>query len=180
RSAAVPRPLSIPPRRSSDLTLARGRELGYVETLLGRRRSVLELRSGDRAVREAAERMTYNMPVQGTAADIMKIAMLRVAPALAALGGRLLLQVHDEIVAEVPEANAERAAAEVGRLMPEAYPLRVPLVASVGLGRAGAEQAGVRARGWPAGRGYGRPGASSTDRRTDSEAGSRSATGAGG
>ena len=122
-------------RRYIDETLARGRELGYVETLLGRRRSVLELRSGDRAVREAAERMTYNMPVQGTAADIMKIAMLRVAPALAALGGRLLLQVHDEIVAEVPEANAERAAAEVGRLMSEAYPLRVPLVASVGLGR---------------------------------------------
>lgn len=121
-------------RRYIDETLARGRELGYVETLLGRRRSVLELRSADRAVREAAERMGYNMPVQGTAADIMKLAMLRLAPALAELGGRLLLQVHDEIVAEVAEASAERAAAEVERIMSSVYPLRVPLVARVGLG----------------------------------------------
>ncbi len=122
-------------RRYIDETLARGRELGYVETLLGRRRSVLELRSPQRQVREAAERMTYNMPVQGTAADIVKIAMLGLAPALQELGGRLLLQVHDEIVAEVPHGVAERAAAEVERLMADAYPLRVPLVASVGVGR---------------------------------------------
>ncbi len=117
-----------------DETLARGRELGYVETLLGRRRSVLELRSTDRATREAAERMTFNMPVQGSAADIMKLAMLQLAPALAGLGGRLLLQVHDEIVAEVPEGRAAEAAETVRQLMAAVYPLRVPLLAEVGLG----------------------------------------------
>lgn len=117
-----------------DETLARGREFGYVETLLGRRRTALELRSTDRAVREAAERMTFNMPVQGSAADIMKLAMLQLAPALNQLGGRLLLQVHDEIVAEVPEDRAAEAAHSVQRIMSDAYPLRVPLLAEVGLG----------------------------------------------
>ncbi len=121
-------------RRFIDETLARGRELGYVETLLGRRRGVLDLRSSDRGVREAAERMTFNMPVQGSAADIMKLAMLRLAPALTELGGRLLLQVHDEIVAEVESDQATAAAERVERIMAEVYPLRVPLVANVGLG----------------------------------------------
>lgn len=117
-----------------DETLARGAELGYVETLLGRRRGVLELRSTDRGVREAAERMTFNMPVQGSAADIMKLAMLQLAPALAELGGKLLLQVHDEIVAEVESSHARAAAERVAGIMAGIYPLRVPLVANVGLG----------------------------------------------
>ena len=117
-----------------DETLARGRELGYVETLLGRRRGVLELRSSDRGVREAAERMTFNMPVQGSAADIMKLAMLQLAPALTELGGRLLLQVHDEIVAEVRTPQAREAAERVESIMAAVYPLRVPLVANVGVG----------------------------------------------
>ena len=121
-------------REFVDETLARGTEQGYVETLLGRRRGVLELRSADRAVREAAERMTFNMPVQGSAADIMKLAMLQVAPALKTLRGRLLLQVHDEIVAEVPAGSAQEAAAEVKGIMEGVYPLKVPLVANVGLG----------------------------------------------
>src|SRR5690606_2943200 len=121
-------------RRFIDETLARGRELGYVETLLGRRRGVLGLRRSDRRVRDAAERMTFNMPVQGSAADIMKLAMLRLAPALTELGGRLLLQVHDEIVAEVESDQATAAAERVERIMAEVYPLRVPLVANVGLG----------------------------------------------
>ena len=121
-------------RQFIDETLARGSELGYVETLLGRRRGVLELRSSDRGVREAAERMTFNMPVQGSAADIMKLAMLQLAPALTEHGGRLLLQVHDEIVAEVVNARAEEAADRVRAIMSDVYPLRVPLVADVGLG----------------------------------------------
>jgi DNA polymerase-1 len=121
-------------RRFIDETLARGRELGYVETLLGRRRSVLELQSPDRGTREAAERMTFNMPVQGSAADIVKLAMLRLAPALAERGGLLLLQVHDEVVAEVPERAADQLAQQVRHIMAEVYPLRVPLAARVGVG----------------------------------------------
>lgn len=121
-------------KRFVEETLARGAELGYVETLLGRRRGVLELRSSDRAVREAAERMTFNMPVQGTAADIMKLAMLELAPALAQLDGRLLLQVHDEIVAEVKQERAEEAAERVESIMSQVYPLKVPLLADVKLG----------------------------------------------
>ena len=85
-------------------------------------------------VREAAERMTFNMPVQGSAADIMKLAMLQLAPALTELGGRLLLQVHDEIVAEVRTPQASEAAERVESIMAAVYPLRVPLVANVGVG----------------------------------------------
>ena len=121
-------------KRFVEETLARGAELGYVETLLGRRRGVLELRSSDRNVREAAERMTFNMPVQGTAADIMKLAMLELAPALAELDGRLLLQVHDEIVAEVKQERAAEAAERVEAIMSGVYPLKVPLLADVKLG----------------------------------------------
>lgn len=117
-----------------DDTLARARETGFVETLLGRRRYVPDLTSPNRNVREAAERMAYNMPIQGSAADIMKLAMLALAPALAARGGRLLLQVHDEIVAEVPTDGAEDAATEVRALMAGAFALKVPLVADVGIG----------------------------------------------
>lgn len=115
-------------------TISRGRELGYVETLLGRRRGALELRSPERGVREAAERMAFNMPVQGTAADMMKLAMLRLAPALEALSGRLLLQVHDEIIAEVPKGAAAEAAGAVEEIMSNVYPLDVPLVVRVGVG----------------------------------------------
>lgn len=120
-------------RRYIDETVARARETGYVETLLGRRRRVPELHSPDRSVRSAAERMAYNMPIQGSAADIVKLAMLRLAPALAAKRGRLLLQVHDEIVAEVPTEIAEAAATDVATIMSSAYPLKAPLVVAVGV-----------------------------------------------
>lgn len=118
-----------------DNTLESARAVGYVETIMGRRRSVPELSSPNRSVREAAERMAYNMPIQGSAADVMKLAMLKLAPELAARGGRLLLQVHDEIVAEVPEGSAAEAAEVVQELMAGVVDLRVPLKASVGLGR---------------------------------------------
>lgn len=117
-----------------DETLASGRELGYVRTLLGRRRAVPRLRSPQREVREAAEREAYNMPIQGGAADIMKLAMLRLSPALAALGGRLLLQVHDEVIAEVPIEAVDRAVEVVRDALEGAYQLRVPLTAEVGVG----------------------------------------------
>jgi len=117
-----------------DDTLEAARRSGYVETIMGRRRAVPDLISPNRSVREAAERMAYNMPIQGSAADVMKLAMLELAPALAELGGRLLLQVHDEIVAEVPEERAAEAGPLVKDIMAGVVELTVPLEAAVGLG----------------------------------------------
>jgi DNA polymerase-1 len=114
-----------------DEVLAEGRAQGYVTTLLGRRRYLPDLAARNPAARGAAERMAANAPIQGTASDIIKLAMVRLAEALAAraLEARLLLQVHDELLLEVPEA--ERGA--VRELLPEvmesvvalAVPLRV-------------------------------------------------------
>ncbi|MFE0799150.1 DNA polymerase I [Streptomyces sp. NPDC058812] len=113
------------------------RATGYTATLFGRRRYLPDLNSDNRQRREAAERMALNAPIQGTAADIVKIAMLNVDKALreAGLTSRMLLQVHDEIVLEI--APGERAAAEelVRREMANAVQLRVPLGVSVGAGR---------------------------------------------
>ncbi|CAL9419561.1 DNA polymerase I [Streptomyces sp. enrichment culture] len=112
------------------------RATGYTATLFGRRRYLPDLNSDNRQRREAAERMALNAPIQGTAADIVKIAMLNVDKALreAGLKSRMLLQVHDEIVLEI--APGERAAAEelVRREMADAVQLRVPLGVSVGAG----------------------------------------------
>jgi DNA polymerase-1 len=112
------------------------RATGYTATLFGRRRYLPDLNSDNRQRREAAERMALNAPIQGTAADIVKIAMLKVDGALrdAGLASRMLLQVHDEIVLEV--APGERKAAEeiVRRQMSDAVDLRVPLGVSVGSG----------------------------------------------
>jgi DNA polymerase I len=110
---------------------------GYTQTILGRRRYLPDLTSDNRQRREMAERMALNAPMQGSAADIIKVAMLGVDRALGAegLSSRLLLQVHDELVLDV--AQGERAAVEklVRREMGSAYPLRVPLDVSVGVGR---------------------------------------------
>mgnify|MGYP005841930983 CR=1 FL=1 len=115
-------------------TLEEGRTKGYVETLFGRRRYVPDLASRVRSIREAAERMAFNMPVQGTAADLMKIAMVKLFPKLKPLRAHLLLQVHDELVLEVPKDRAEEAKALVKEVMEAAYPLEVPLEVEVGLG----------------------------------------------
>jgi DNA polymerase-1 len=105
--------------------------------VLGRRRYLPDLTSDNRQRREMAERMALNAPIQGSAADLIKIAMLRVDSAIAAAGlrSRMLLQVHDELVFEV--ASGERTTLEglVREQMCEAYPLDVPLEVSVGAGR---------------------------------------------
>jgi DNA polymerase-1 len=112
------------------------RATGYTATLFGRRRYLPDLNSDNRQRREAAERMALNAPIQGTAADIVKIAMLNVDRALreAELKSRMLLQVHDEIVLEI--APGERAKTEelVRREMASAVHLRAPLDVSVGAG----------------------------------------------
>ncbi|WP_326649241.1 MULTISPECIES: DNA polymerase I [unclassified Streptomyces] len=112
------------------------RATGYTETMLGRRRYLPDLNSDNRQRREAAERMALNAPIQGTAADIVKIAMLNVDRALreAKLSTRLLLQVHDEIVLEVSPGERDRVEELVRREMSSAVSLRAPLDVSVGVG----------------------------------------------
>ncbi|WP_353947012.1 DNA polymerase I [Streptomyces sp. HUAS MG91] len=112
------------------------RATGYTETVLGRRRYLPDLNSDNRQRREMAERMALNAPIQGTAADIVKIAMLNVDKALteAGLSSRMLLQVHDEIVLEIAPGEAAVAEELVRREMAGAVALRAPLDVSVGLG----------------------------------------------
>ncbi len=113
------------------------RGTGYTETMLGRRRYLPDLTSDVRQRREMAERMALNAPIQGSAADIVKVAMLRVDAALraAALASRMLLQVHDELVLEVAPGELEQVEALVRREMGAAMDLTVPLDVSVGTGR---------------------------------------------
>ncbi|AXI77022.1 DNA polymerase I [Peterkaempfera bronchialis] len=112
------------------------RVTGYTETLLGRRRYLPDLTSDNRQRREMAERMALNAPIQGSAADIVKIAMLRVDEGLAKeqLRSRMLLQVHDEIVLELAPGERERVEELVRREMAAAYPLDARLDVSVGVG----------------------------------------------
>ena len=114
----------------------RARYDGYTETILGRRRYLPDLTSDNRQRREMAERMALNAPIQGSAADIIKVAMLNVDKALRSEGirSRMLLQVHDELVFEVATGERERLEELVRREMGAAYPLRVPLDVSVGAG----------------------------------------------
>ncbi|CAM2832123.1 DNA polymerase I [Mycobacterium intermedium] len=113
------------------------RKDGYTSTVLGRRRYLPELDSSNRQVREAAERAALNAPIQGSAADIIKVAMIEVAKALkeAGLASRLLLQVHDELLIEIAPGEREQVEKLVRDKMGSAYPLDVPLEVSVGYGR---------------------------------------------
>jgi DNA polymerase-1 len=110
---------------------------GYTETVLGRRRYLPDLNSDNRQRREMSERMALNAPIQGSAADIIKVAMLRVDAALreSGLRSRMLLQVHDELVFEVAPGEREVLEGLVRTQMGAAYPLDVPLEVSVGVGR---------------------------------------------
>ncbi len=116
---------------------------GYTQTLFGRRRYLPDLTSDNRQRREMAERMALNAPIQGSAADIIKVAMLGVHRALteSELRSRVLLQVHDELVLEVADGEQADVEALVRREMGAAYPLSVPLEVSVGFGRSWNEAA---------------------------------------
>jgi DNA polymerase I len=109
---------------------------GGVKTLLGRRRAIPELEARNPSLRAAGERMAINMPIQGTAADIMKIAMIRVAEALEREGfaARVLLQVHDELVFDLPRDEVDRLAPVIRSVMESAMPLDVPLVVDLKVG----------------------------------------------
>jgi DNA polymerase-1 len=125
-------------RRFMDLTLESARAGESVMTLFGRRRLVPEIRSSNRARRLAAERIAMNTPIQGTAADLLKMAMLALRAPVTE-GARLVLTVHDELVFEVPEKDVPLAAERIRQVMESVHPLRVPLVVDVGHGRTWSE-----------------------------------------
>jgi len=124
-----------------DRTLAEARASGVVRTMTGRRRLVPELQSKNGMIRNAAERETVNMPIQGTAADILKKAMIDVHAALRQRNAgrpapsRMILTVHDELLFEAPDAEAEEVAALVQTVMQDAITLNVPLTVDVGIGK---------------------------------------------
>jgi DNA polymerase-1 len=118
-----------------DRTLEEGRATGIVKTMYGRKRLVPELMSRDFQRRSAAEREAVNLPIQGSAADILKRAMIDVHAALAPHpDARMILTVHDELLFEVPEARAEELAEIIRAKMQSAAALKVPLTVDVGIG----------------------------------------------
>ena len=114
---------------------------GYVATLMGRRRWLPELRSANFNLRSFGERVALNMPIQGTAADVMKLAMIRVAQALKEQGleARLVLQVHDELIVECPQGEADKVKALLEEEMEKVVELAVPLTADAGVGQSWGE-----------------------------------------
>jgi DNA polymerase-1 len=119
-----------------DDTVKSARHKGYVQTLLGRRRYLPDIESQQGGRRALAERVAINTPIQGTAADLMKLAMIRVHGALKRHGGsaRLLLQVHDELVLECSQGEVDEVSQLVRSEMEGCFPLRVPLEVSLGHG----------------------------------------------
>ena len=128
-------------RRFMDEAVREGTDRGYATTLMGRRRYLEELKSPKAQIREFGKRAAMNSPIQGTAADIIKLAMVRVDRALreAGMQSRLILQVHDELLLECPPGEAEEAARLLQKAMEEVITLKVPLVAEVHQGKTWAE-----------------------------------------
>ncbi|MFL5833911.1 MAG: DNA polymerase, partial [Solirubrobacterales bacterium] len=124
-------------RAFREQVIERAQEEGYVKTLMGRRRPIPELRSGNPNTRRLGERLAVNTVIQGTAADIIKVAMVRCQRALRETGGetRLVLQIHDELLFEGPPGEMEAAAELVEREMCAAYPLEPPLEVDIGVGQ---------------------------------------------
>jgi DNA polymerase-1 len=123
-------------RRFLDETVEQAKDLGYVETLFGRRRYIPELKDPNYNVRAFGERTAMNSPMQGSAADLIKVAMINLSAALETEGlqSAMLLQVHDELVLESPESEVELVCEAVRREMEGAAELDVPLVVDVGVG----------------------------------------------
>ena len=122
-------------------TIAQARERGYVSTLFGRRRALPELHASNYNLRSFGERVARNMPIQGTAADVIKLAMIRVHARLARElpEAKLLLQVHDELIVECPAAMGEQAAAILKEEMESTVDYSVPLLADAGIGKSWAD-----------------------------------------
>jgi len=124
-------------------TKEQAKKLGYVQTVTGRRRYIPEINSINRQIREAAERMAINAPVQGTSADIIKIAMINVYNEMKKrnLRSKMLLQIHDELLFEVPQEEIEEIKSLVTEIMPKAIKLCVPLKIDIKLGKNWGEMA---------------------------------------
>jgi DNA polymerase-1 len=118
-------------------TKVNARKNGYVSTLMGRRRFLKDIDSGNRVLREAAERMAVNTPIQGSAADLIKLAMIRADREFRERGmkARLILQVHDELIVEAPKAEAGEAERVLAGAMEGAAKLSVPVTVSVSRGK---------------------------------------------
>lgn len=123
-------------KRYMESSVAYAKEHGYVRTLDGRRRYIPELKSSNYNTRSFGERVAMNMPLQGTASDIIKKAMIAADSALKREGLRagLIMQVHDELIVDAPQEEAEKAAEILRREMEGAAKLAVPLIADVGIG----------------------------------------------
>lgn len=123
--------------------VAEARKVGYTESMMGRRRYLPDLNSDNRQLRDMAERMALNAPIQGSAADIVKVAMLKTAAAFQAAGvkSRLLLQVHDELVVEVAKGELEQVTALLRESMENAVEMSVPLDVSIGTGKSWSQAA---------------------------------------
>ena len=123
-------------RAFREQVIERAQEEGFVTTLMGRRRPIPELRSGNPNTRRLGERLAVNTVIQGTAADIIKVAMVRCQRALKETGGetRLVLQIHDELLFEGPEAEMDRAQEIAVREMRDAFELDPPLEVNAGVG----------------------------------------------
>jgi len=126
-------------REYMDAMAVKAEEEGCVTTLLGRRRSIPEIRSANFNEREAGRRIAINTPIQGTAADIIKIAMVRIHEKLAGMKSRMILQVHDELVFEADLAEVDELKALVKHEMENAMPLEVPVRVDIGVGKNWAE-----------------------------------------
>jgi DNA polymerase-1 len=122
-----------------DKTIADAREKGYVETMLGRRRALLDINSPNPNLRGFAERTAINTPVQGTAADMIKVAMINLHKKLAKFKAKMILQVHDELVLELPKSEVAEVKKMVEREMQNAIQLNVPIKIDVGIGPSWAE-----------------------------------------
>ena len=120
-----------------DRAIASAREKGYAETVLGRRRTLRDIDSRNLTARQAAERDAINTPIQGSAADLIKVAMVKIDEAFKALGLRtkMVLQIHDELVFDAPEEEVETVVEIVRREMSSALDFGVPLEVSIGIGR---------------------------------------------
>jgi DNA polymerase-1 len=118
-----------------DETIERAREDGFVKTMLNRVRHLPDINSRNRSRREFQERTAVNTPIQGTAADLMKMAMIGVHKSLSGLGTKLILQIHDELVLEVPQKEMTTAKTIVEKEMASPLPLKVPVAVEVGTGR---------------------------------------------
>jgi DNA polymerase I len=108
---------------------------GYAVTILGRRRPIPELKSNDRRTRGFGERAAINTPIQGSAADIIKIAMIRIHDQLNGFKSRMILQVHDELLFEIHESEKDEVSRMIKREMEEAWTLRVPRRVDIGMGK---------------------------------------------